>query len=76
MTTASMNMGNTVRLNLSPADESVCRIIDETDNNMTNDLLLSVTVIAQLPTHSFGTLQNQPKRRSLSNPLENQLAVG
>ena len=35
-----------------------------------------VTVIAQLPTHSFGMLQNQPKRRSLSNPLENQLAVG
>ena len=38
--------------------------------------LSSVTVIAQLPTHSFGMLQNQPKHRSLSNPLENQLAVG
>ena len=35
-----------------------------------------VTVLAQLPTHSFGTLQNQPKCRSLSNPLENQSALG
>ena len=38
--------------------------------------IMGVTVIAQLPTHSFGMLQNQPKCGSLSNPLENQLAVG
>ena len=38
--------------------------------------VIAVTVIAQLPTHSFGMLQNQPKCGSLSNPLENQLAVG
>ena len=41
-----------------------------------NTDVIIVTVIAQLPTHSFGMLQNQPKHRSLSNPLENQLAVG
>ena len=35
-----------------------------------------VTVLTQLPTHSFGMLQNQPKHRSLSNPLENQSALG
>ena len=38
--------------------------------------VVTVTVLTQLPTHSFGTLQNQPKHRSLSNPLENQSALG
>ena len=36
----------------------------------------TVTVLTQLPTHSFGMLQNQPKHGSLSNPLENQPALG
>ena len=35
-----------------------------------------VTVLAQLPTQSFGMLQNQPKHGSLSNPLDNQSALG
>ena len=38
--------------------------------------LLPVTVLTQLQTHCFGMLQNQPKCRSLSNPLENQSALG
>ena len=37
---------------------------------------VTVTVLTQLATHSFGTLQRQPKHGSLSNPLENQLALG
>ena len=39
----------------------------DTEKGQENISNISVTVIAQLPTHSFGMLQNQPKCRSVTH---------